>query len=250
MTTRRLVLLPLVATFPGTWWDFWTSGQVTNIVPKVFPDPPTSYLEIEIVKSSKTFIAPEDGWFKFIGVAASGRGASGNNYSGRDYVTGGSGGSGGIVVSIFALTQGESVELVCSGNTSITSKEEIATATAGGNGTAGILGSHGWGGTPGKGGSAGGASGGNLENIPGTKGPDGAMNVNSVPSVSNSYEKYSTTGGYGQVNNYNDGTAAYIVILRGNTNLELSQQNALDITALSLEMIRIAQEQTEFLLQK
>ena len=93
-----------------------------------------------------------------------------------------------------------------------------------------------------------GASGGNLENIPGTKGPDGAMNVNSVPSVSNSYEKYSTTGGYGQVNNYNDGTAAYIVILRGNTNLELSQQNVLDITALSLEMIRIAQEQTSILL--
>ena len=76
------------------------------------------------------------------------------------------------------------------------------------------------------------------------------MDVNSVPSVSNSYEKYSATGGYGQVSNYNDGTAAYIVILRGNTNLELSQQNAIDITSLALEMSHIAQEQTSVLIEQ
>lgn len=45
-----------------------------------------------------------------------------------------------------------------------------------------------------------------------------------------------------------DPKSAFAVIFRGNTNLTLAQQNALDITALSLETSRIAQEQTSILL--
>ena len=54
----------------------WSSGQIVNLVPNVFPDTPTSYLELERVTSSKVFVAPEDGWFEFIGLAASGKGGS------------------------------------------------------------------------------------------------------------------------------------------------------------------------------
>lgn len=183
-----------------------------------FPEEPTSYSEIEQMNNSREWEAPETGWFKFIGLAQSGAGYSGNHYSGRDYVTGGSGGSGGIVVSIFALSKGEKVSITISGNVNINYGEELAKATAGGNGTKGVLEDDGWGGTPGVGGAAGTASGGNLENIQGKKGTDGRMDVNSVPSVSTVYEKYSTIGGYGQVNNINYGTKAYVVVLRGNTN--------------------------------
>lgn len=45
-----------------------------------------------------------------------------------------------------------------------------------------------------------------------------------------------------------DPKSAFAVIFRGNTNLTLVQQNAFDITALSLEASRIAQEQTSILL--
>ena len=31
------MLLSLVATFPGTWWDFWSNGQVVNIIPETMP---------------------------------------------------------------------------------------------------------------------------------------------------------------------------------------------------------------------
>lgn len=189
-----------------------------------FPEEPTSYSEIEQMNSSREWEAPETGWFKFVGLAQSGAGNSGNNYSGRDRVTGGSGGSGGIVVSVFALSKGEKVSITISGNVNINYGEESAKATAGKNGTAGVLDADGWGGRPGVGGAAGTASGGNLENIQGKKGTGGRMNVSSVSSVSTVYEKYRTTGGYGQVNNVNHGTTAYVVVLRGNTNIPSPSQ--------------------------
>ena len=37
MTTRRPELPSLVATFLGTWWDLWTSGQVANVIPETLP---------------------------------------------------------------------------------------------------------------------------------------------------------------------------------------------------------------------
>lgn len=189
-----------------------------------FPEEPTSYSEIEQMNSSREWEAPETGWFKFVGLAQSGAGMSGNHYSGRDRVTGGSGGSGGIVVSVFALSKGEKVSITISGNVNINYGEESAKATAGKNGTAGVLDADGWGGRPGVGGAAGTASGGNLKNIQGTKGTDGKMDVNSVSSVSTVYEEYRTTGGYGQVYNVNQGTTAYVVVLRGNTNIPSPSQ--------------------------
>ena len=57
---------------------FWTSGQVINIVPQVFPDRPASdddYTEISTVYESGTFVVPEDGWFK---VVVTGRGVDGS----------------------------------------------------------------------------------------------------------------------------------------------------------------------------
>lgn len=189
-----------------------------------FPEEPTSYSEIEQMNSSREWEAPETGWFKFVGLAKSGAGMSGNHYSGRDRVTGGSGGSGGIVVSVLALSKGEKVSITISGNVNINYGEESAKATAGKNGTAGVLDDDGWGGTPGVGGAAGTASGGNLKNIQGTKGTDGKMDVSSVSSVSTVYENYRTTGGYGHVSNVNYGTTAYVVVLRGNTNIPSPSQ--------------------------
>ena len=47
-----------------------------------------------------------------------------------------------------------------------------------------------------------------------------------------------------------DPKSAFAVIFRGNTNLELAQQNGLDITSLSLEMSRLAQNQTGILIKE
>ena len=64
--------------------------------------------------------------------------------------------------------------------------------------------------------------------------------------ATNSYGGYSTSGGAG---NSLPGSTAYIVVLRGNTNLPLSQLNALELSGLMLEMNYVFQEQTEMLMQ-
>ena len=237
---------------------FWTSGQVKHIVPQVFPDPPSTYLEFEKIYSSQTWYAPEDGYFEFIGLAKSGDGNDGNSGQGVT-CSGGSGGSGGIVVSVFKLSQNETVSISISGNVTIGCKEENATATVGGKGSAGQLIYSGTYPRPsaGSGGSAGSASGGNLANIQGNRGNDGdevdrgeSGYASDAPSVSTSYNGYSTTSGKGTVTEQaGTGTSAYVVVLRGNTNIPLSTQNAQDITALMLQMSRISQEQTSLLLQ-
>lgn len=236
---------------------FWTSGQVVNLIPKVFPDEPTEYLEIERVTASKEFVAPEEGWFEFIGLAASGKGgATYTMMHGKQYAAGGGGGgAGGVVVSVFALNKGDKVSLSVGGNVTITRGDEVATATQGGPGENGELDrqhDYAFGGSGGSGGSA---SGGNVANQPGgTGGRGGSIEYDNDTPVSsvygtgatNSYGGYSTSGGPG--NNQN-GSTAYIVVLRGNTNIPLSTQNAQDITALMLQMSRISQEQTSLLLQ-
>lgn len=233
---------------------FWTSGQVVNIVPDVFPVEPTSWSQISKVTSSTTFTAPEQGWFKFIGVARSGDGGGGNTWSStgtRYYRGGGSGGSGAIVASIFPLEQGETVTITLGSSATIACKGESAYAGAGGNG-----GSAGTGDVGGRGGSAGTANGGNLINKNGSTGETGGFDTErntGGSSRTNTYEGFSTTsgaGGYapGDQSMSADPKSAFAVIFRGNTNLTLAQQNALDITALSLETSRIAQEQTSILL--
>ena len=192
-----------------------------------FPDPPTSYSEIEKLYATEQWVAPEDGYFKFIGLAKSCNGNKGNRGSGAS-ASGGSGGSGGIIASIFQLYAGETVSLTIADNVTISSDEETATATKGGDGSNGwiafsgvsVTGAYG-----GSGGIAGTASGGNLANIAGRKGNngDGSKHSNvpdTVASVSNSYDGYSTTSGQGTVTTTpGTGTPAYVVVLRGNTNV-------------------------------
>lgn len=230
----------------------WSSGQIVNLVPNVFPDTPTSYLELERVTSSKVFVAPEDGWFEFIGLAASGKGGREDYASWGEPVEagGGSGGAGGIVVSVFPLNAGDTVSLSIGTNVSISTNDETATATAGTNGGDGKLINSSTGGVGGSGGTGGKASGGNIAN---QNGPDGnrgryvtGSNSGAGQPVSNSYKGYSTTSGSG---GSGTGSTAYIVVLRGNTNLPLSQLNALELSGLMLEMNYVFQEQTEMLMK-
>lgn len=227
---------------------------MVNLVPQVFPDPPSGYLELERVTASKEFVAPEDGYFEFIGLAKSGDGGdTGVKTHGKKcYTGGGSGGSGGVIVSSFALHQGDIVSLTVGGNVSIVRDGQTATATQGGNGTDGNESSHGHY-TTGTGGSAGSASGGNVANQPGSKGNSGrysqgtSYNTAAGASVSNGYGGYYTTSGNG---NNGVGTAAYIMVMRGNTNIPVGQANAQNITSVSLEVMRLAQEQTSILMQQ
>lgn len=222
-------------------------------MPQVFPDPPSGYLELERVTASKEFVAPEDGYFEFIGLAKSGDGGDTGvkTHGEKCYTGGGSGGSGGVIVSSFALHQGDIVSLTVGGNVSIVRDGQTATATQGGNGTDGHESTHG-NYTTGKGGSAGGASGGNIVNQSGTKGNNGRYGHSSATSsggasVSNGYGGYYTTSGNG---NNGVGTAAYIMVMRGDTNIPVGQANAQNITSVSLEVMRLAQEQTSILMQQ
>ena len=229
---------------------------MVNIVPKVFPDPPTSYLEIEKVYSSKKFEATEDGYFEFIGLAASGKGGSIGSSSGGGKIGGGSGGSGGIIVSVFSLNKGDEVTITISDNflenVVIQAKGEKAIARNGGDGTNGVMNGSSSG-TPGRGGYGGSATGGNVKNLPGTTGKDGKMNYSGSnqntggESVTNSYGGYNTTSGHGDWP-LSDPTQSYVVILRGNTNIPLDQQNALDITSISLDISELQQIQTDVLM--
>ena len=179
-----------------------------------FPSEPTSYIEIEKITNTTQWVAPEGGYFKFIGLAKSGDG--GSNASWNTTVYGGSGGTGGIVASVFRLQKNDVVSITITNNVTIKSSNETATATSGGNGTGGKI-THptGWSGDHGKGGAAGSASGGNLANVTGRVGQNGASS-GAGSSYTNSYSGYSTTSGAGGANN--SGTNAYAVILRGNTN--------------------------------
>ena len=239
---------------------FWSNGQTVNLVPRVFPDPPTGYAEIEQIRTSKTWTAPEDGYFKFIGLAKSGDG--GYSAANRRGYGGGSGGSGGIVSSVFMLNQGDTVSLTINKDIVIVNGLETANAYQGKDGQSGkTSANNSWTGSAGRGGSAGTANGGNLINQNGIAGNDGKESdptsgdwnpsVFGGKSVSNTYAGYSTKSGQGADRNgmsQGTGTAAYVVVLRGNTNIPLDVQNARDITANALAITALAQEQTGILL--
>ncbi len=239
---------------------FWSNGQTVNLVPRVFPDPPTGYAEIEQIRTSKTWTAPEDGYFKFIGLAKSGDG--GYSAANRRGYGGGSGGSGGIVSSVFMLNQGDTVSLTINKDIVIVNGLETANAYQGKDGQIGKTSTNNsWTGSAGRGGSAGTANGGNLINQNGIAGNNGKESdptsgdwnpsVFGGKSVSNSYAGYSTKSGQGADRNgmsQGAGTAAYVVVLRGNTNIPLDVQNARDITTNALAVTALAQEQTGILL--
>lgn len=197
-------------------------GATANVAYSEFPEEPTDYLNCAEILNSTEYEIPEDGWFKIIAVAKSGNGGGGRRYitGGRTYYDiGSSGGSGSIAVSVFALNKGTKIPINIEPDISISINEETMNARRGGDGIKGS--------TPAvSGGSKGIASGGNIENINGYDGNRGLSKISesssslTVNGVTTAYGEYTTTSGNGtQFSNGNTGTNAYVVILRGNTNI-------------------------------
>lgn len=201
--------------------------------------PPISYTELERPTSTKTWTATEDGYYKFVGVAGAGRSGTARRIAGASYnVSGGSGGSGGIVASVFKLKRGESVSLaVASGDVTISYGSEIANATHGQDGGYSSsepdnkvkLGIYGKPGT---------ATGGNLINMNGKPGSLGERfegnKATLVRGGETIYERYISRGGYaestmqeGDIVAEDRGTTAYIAVLKGND----SSNETLNFTA-------------------
>lgn len=207
--------------------------------------PPISYTELERPTSTKTWTAPEDGYYKFVGVAMGGYSGTARRTVGASYnVSGGSGGSGGIVASVFKLKRGENVSLAVErGDITISYGSETANAThgqAGGSSSsepdnkASI-------GNPGK---AGRATGGNLINMNGKYGrPGERLERNKATIVRGGetvYEKYVSRGGdarttiqEGDSRPPEKGTTAYIAVLKGND----SSNETLNFTAKATKTI-------------
>lgn len=201
-----------------------------------FPSEPTSYSEIEKIRKTTQWIAPEDGYFRFVGVATSGSGGrfttKSHGAGTSSYYSGGSGGSGGIVVSDYTLNKGDIVEFVVNGDVSFhKNNENIAKAT---RGTDGSSAQHISSDTSndryynGAGGTAGTASGGNVANVSGTAGNKGVSNDSGGGApVRTVWNGYYTSSGFGAIYRENrtpgTGTAAYAVVLRGNTNIPSPQ---------------------------
>ena len=201
--------------------------------------PPISYTELERPTSTKTWTATEDGYYKFVGVAEAGRSGTARRIAGASYnVSGGSGGSGGIVASVFKLKRGESVSLaIASGDVTISYGSETANATHGQDGGSSSsepdnkvkLGIHGKPGT---------ATGGNLINMNGKHGSPGERfegnKATLVRGGETICEGYISRGGYAQSTRQEGdmvpadrGTTAYIAVLKGND----SSNEALNFTA-------------------
>ena len=209
-----------------------TRGPVVSDVYRYdFPEEPTDYSEIEKIYNSEEWAAPETGYFKIVALAKSGDGGTPavvkSSGSPLRYTAGG-GGSGAIVVSFFKMSKGEKVFLTIASDISVNFNDETALATSGKNGEGARNQTGGYG----RAGAGGEATGGNAENINGTRGESGKGGYEEGifpggAGATNSYDGYSTTGGTGEGFSENTGngktprtygTAAYVVILRGNTN--------------------------------
>ena len=167
-------------------------GQITSALTNAFPTEPTEYILLETVTASKTWTAPESGYFQIEVYGASGNGGKG--WGGRgtvgsgtedDPVTtetcnmgGGGGGSGAYSSSLLiALNVGDTIELVCGaiGNDtsaqihSSVSDEDNLTMTC----TSASSGSNARFFVAGTGGAGGVATGGNDQNINGNSGGKG-----------------------------------------------------------------------------
>ena len=220
--------------------------------------PPISYTELERPTSTKTWTATEDGYYKFVGVAEAGRSGTARRIAGASYnVSGGSGGSGGIVASVFKLKRGESVSLtVTGGDVTISYGSETANATHGQDGGSSSsepdnkvkLGIHGKPGT---------ATGGNLINMNGKHGSPGERfegnKATLVRGGETIYEKHISRGGYAQSTRQEGdmvpadrGTTAYIAVLKGND----SSNEALNFTAKASKTIADLPSKTKVKLGK
>lgn len=252
----------------------WSNGQVVNLVPKVFPDEPTSWSLLETVTKTKNFVSPETGWFKFVLVGKGGKGGNASYFSDTykpDYssgASGGSGGSGGICISKHGILKGESISInFQNGGISILPLD--LKVTSGENGTNGNA-LNTTSAKAGVGGTGGTASGGNISNFNGKRGNDGkvgyarnsfdtfsALGGTAVSSTADGETSKSGSGGgvfkssetYGfSKTDPSSGTSEYVKIYRGNTNIPLNQLNAQNITGLMLEISQFAQEQTSMLI--
>lgn len=204
------------------------SPVVSEMYSYDFPAEPTSYSKIQQYNgTTATFTAPEMGWFRFIALGKSGKGGSSNTWTDpndeRWYRGGGGGGAGGIVVSVFALNQGEQVTINSGFAASFTYNGATATAGIGSNGRNAATGHSG-----GSGGSGGTASGGNVANQRGNSGGSGGFAIDDRDAggygASNSYAGYSTKGGRGLPHQSGGDTNpnpaySYVVVERGNTNI-------------------------------
>lgn len=217
-----------------------TRGPITTEVYSFdFPGEPTGWSEVTKLRNSIEWPAPEDGWFKIVAVAKSGDGGRSGQSSSGDLTyqaSGGSGGSGGIVAHKEGLSKGDiiGVSIDYLGDIAISVNGSAIRATHGGNGGNGSMMSS-TSGSGGKAGFPGEAYEGNIQNVSGTSGRYGTVDRanKATPGVSNSYEQYVTTSGYGEAarnTGAGSGTAAYVVILRGNTNTPAPSQ----VSALSL----------------
>ena len=253
---------------------FWSNGQVVNLVPKVFPDEPTSWSLLETVTKTKNFVSPETGWFKFVLVGKGGKGGNASYFSDTykpaysSGASGGSGGSGGICISKHGILKGESISInFQNGGISILPLD--LKVTSGENGTNGNALST-TSAKAGVGGTGGTASGGNISNFNGKRGNDGkvgyarnsfdtfsALGGTAVSSTADGETSKSGSGGgvfkssetYGfSKTDPSSGTSEYVKIYRGNTNIPLNQLNAQNITGLMLEISQLAQEQTSMLI--
>lgn len=211
------------------------SPVVSEMYSYDFPAEPTSWTEIETLSDSESWVAPENGWFKFVCAAKCGNGGTSivawdGGYPGarppHEYwgISGGAGGAGGYSESKVSKFKDEIVEITFS-NGSISCLD--ISVTAGGDGGEGFSSSHG--------GAGGTASGGNLVNTDGTAGAPGVVGNHHAGS-SSSISMAATQGGLrgdgerggngAGVTNGNEnspaagvGAAAYVKIYRGNTNV-------------------------------
>ena len=196
-----------------------------------FPAEPTEYTEVTRITSTQEYTFPEMGWFKIVAVAGGGNGGDGVYRHNSKNKSGGGGGSGGISVKLASTNDHSSISVQIS-HRNISIPEYNISATAGGNGQNGenFTGIGGVG-NPGPSGGAAGKAAGGDENIQGTPGEKGEAFKTSSDAYGGAggrttYESYISSGGAGgdvSVTNHVGytgfpGSAAYVVILRGNTN--------------------------------
>lgn len=202
---------------------------------EAFPEEPTSWSEVTTLTSSTTYSIPETGWFQVIAIGAGGDGGTAAAVTGggkwRYISSGGGGGSGGISAIKVAKKKNETIAIsISNGDVSISSLGISATAgDAGGAGQQNSAGTGGAGGT---------ATGGDMATQNGDTGSAGSRLATSSWSnttraggagATNSYSGYTSSGGKGgdaelryngnvSTTSPSAGSAAMVVILRGNTN--------------------------------
>lgn len=206
---------------------------IASVIPSEFPAEPTNYSLIGKYTNSFTFIAPENGYYKFVLQGSSGAGSTASsvkiNYV--QYTARGAGGGGGAcVISVVKLNKGDIVTISISTDCSVSidstvESYETMVATGGKTGVTATAANYTY-----NGGDGGVASGGNVANYNGNKGTS-TTNIAAgayYTPANGGAPGYSggCTGGYGRY--YDNNTKAwtgpgsavtgFVEIYRGDTN--------------------------------